>query len=97
MTFKEILDKASENSIQVWHLVAANEVACYMDDKELELNEEEFEQVSHFVYDWIINTDATPYEVVNALMDVIQNNDRYSFSEIYRDWDELTEEINDRF
>lgn len=97
MTFKEILDKASENNIQAWRLVAANEVACYMDDTDLELSEEEFEQVSHFVYDWIIHTDATPYEVVHALMEVIQNNDCYSFSEIYRDWDKLTEEVNDRF
>ncbi len=97
MNFKQTLEKAQENNIEAYRLVASSEVADYLENNEIEHTEEDFEQICAFVYDWIINTDANPYEVVNALVDVIQTDDYYKFSDIYKDWNELTKEVNKRF
>jgi hypothetical protein len=97
MNFKQTLEKAQENNIEAYRLVASAEVADYLENNEVEVSDDEFEQICAFVYDWIINTDANPYEVVNALVDIIQADDYYKFSDIYKDWNELTKEVNERF
>jgi hypothetical protein len=97
MNFKQTLEKAQENNIEAYRLVASAEVADYLENNEVEVSDDEFEQICAFVYDWIINTDANPYEVVNALVDIIQADDYYKFSDIYQDWNELTKEVNERF
>jgi hypothetical protein len=97
MNFKQTLEKAKENNIEAYRLVASSEVADYLENNEVEVSENEFEQISHFVYDWIIHTEATPYEVVNALVSIIQASDYYKFSDIYKDWNELTKKVNERF
>lgn len=97
MNFKQTLEKAKENKIEAYRLVASSEVADYLENNEIEYTEEDFEQICAFVYDWIIHTEATPYEVVNALVEIIQASDYYKFSDIYQDWNELTKEVNERF
>jgi hypothetical protein len=97
MNFKQTLEKANENNIEAYRLVASSEVADYLENNEVEVSDDEFEQICAFVYDWIINTDANPYEVVNVLVDVIQADDYYKFSDIYKDWNELTKKVNERF
>ena len=97
MNFKEMLNKANEANIAAYRLVAASEVADYLEANEIEVSDYEFEQICSFVYDWIINTEAQPYEVVNALISVILASDKYTFSEIGLYWNEITKEINDRF
>jgi hypothetical protein len=97
MNFKQTLEKANEAHIEAYRLVASSEVADYLENNEVEVSDDEFEQICAFVYDWIINTDANPYEVVNVLVDVIQADDYYKFSDIYKDWNELTKKVNERF
>lgn len=97
MNFKQTLEKAKENNIEAYRLVASSEVADYLENNEVEVSDDEFEQICAFVYDWIINTETAPYEVVNALVDVIQADDHYKFSDIYQDWSELVKEVNERF
>jgi hypothetical protein len=97
MNFKQTLEKANENNIEAYRLVASAEVADYLENNEVEVLDDEFEQICAFVYDWIINTEANPYEVVNALVDIIQADDYYKFSDIYKDWNELTKKVNERF
>lgn len=98
LTFKETLDKANEANIITWRLVAAREVAIYLENEEIfEVSDYEFEQICDFVYDWLINTDAQPYEVINALVRVVQASDKYTFSDIDRYWNEITKEVNDMF
>lgn len=97
MNFKQTLEKAKENNIEAYRLVASSEVADYLENNEIKHTEEDFEQICAFVYDWIIHTEATPYEVVNALVSIIQDSDYYKFSDIYKDWNELTKEVNERF
>lgn len=97
MNFKQTLEKAKENNIETYRLVASSEVADYLESNELEVSDYEFEQICNFVYDWIIHTDTNPYEVVNALVSIIQESDYYKFADIHCDWNELTKEVNERF
>jgi hypothetical protein len=97
MNFKQTLEKANEAHIEAYRLVASSEVADYLENNEVEVSDDEFEQICSFVYDWIINTEATPYEVVNALVSIIQESNYYKFSNIDKDWNELTKEVNERF
>lgn len=97
MNFKQTLEKAKENNIEAYRLVASSEVADYLEINEIEASDYEFEQISDFVYDWIIHTGATPYEVVDALVSVVQANDKYTFADIARYWNEITLEVNNRF
>ena len=97
MNFKELLNKANEANIAAYRLVAASEVDDYLEANEIEVSGYDFEQICSFVYDWIINTEAQPYEVVDALISVIQASDEYTFAEIGRYWNEITKEVNERF
>lgn len=97
MNFKEMLNKANEANIVAYRLVAATEVADYLENAEIEVSDYEFEQICSFVYDWIINTGAQPYEVVDILISVILASDKYTFADIGLYWNELTKEVNERF
>lgn len=97
MTFKQILDKARENYIPAWRLMVATEVDEFFSNNDYELTEEEFEQVSCFVYDWIIGCEARPYEVLERLYNVIIDDDYYKFSNIDYYWNDIVAEINRLF
>jgi hypothetical protein len=99
MTFKQILDKAKENNIPAWRLTVGTEVDSYLDNKEVKVDEDTFETICEFVYDWVISTEATPYEVVNNLMEAINENDQFELTSesISNNWQELTEIINRMF
>jgi hypothetical protein len=99
MTFKQILDKAKENNIPAWRLIVGTEVDSYLDNKEVKVDEDTFETICEFVYDWVIGTEATPYEVVNNLMGAINENDQFELTSesISNNWQELTEVINRMF
>lgn len=97
MTFKQIYEKAKENNITAWRLMVATEVAEFFENKEYTLIEEEFEEICCFVYDWVLSTEATPYEVVENLFIIINANRKYQFKHIGRYWNEITEEMNGMF
>lgn len=97
MNFKQTLEKANEANIAAYRLVAASEVDDYIDANEIKVSDYEFEQICSFVYDWIIHTEAQPYEVVDILISVILASDKYTFADIGLYWNEITKEINERF
>lgn len=99
MTFKQILDKARENCIPAWRLMVATEVDEYLTLNEIKVDEETFETLCCFVFDWVINTSATSYEITKKLIDLIQDSDYYKFDSenIQYYWDEITKEINQMF
>ena len=82
MSFKEILEHAEMQNIEAWKLLVASEVKYFFKEKEYSLTDEEFELVSHFVYDWIVECDVRPYEVLERLYEVVIEDDYYKFSNI---------------
>lgn len=97
MEYKSILEKSKEHKIEVWKLLVATEVEYFFNEQEYELSDEEFEQVSNFVYEWIIGCEARPYEVLERLYEVVTEDDYYKFSNIDYYWNDLIEEINRLF
>jgi hypothetical protein len=99
MTFKQVLDKAKENNILAYKLVVATEVDNYLDINDIQVSEDTYEAMCEFVYDWVLNTDASANEVVDNLVRAIENNDQFDFTvdSINDNWQELTDIINRMF
>lgn len=97
MTFKQVLKIAEEHNIQAFRLLVATEVKDYLDINEVNVSEDEFETICEFVYDWVLNTEAQPLEVVDNLVKAIQEDENITFSTIADYWSELTDTINRMF
>jgi hypothetical protein len=99
MTFKQVLDKAKENDIRAYKLLVATEVDNYLDIKDIQVSEDAYEAMCEFVYDWVLNTDASATEVVSNLVRAIEGNDQFNFTvnSINDNWQELTDIINRMF
>jgi hypothetical protein len=99
MTFKQVLSKAKENNILAYKLVVATEVDNYLDINDIQVSEDTYEAMCEFVYDWVLNTDASANEVVDNLVRAIENNDQFDFTvdSINDNWQELTDIINRMF
>jgi hypothetical protein len=99
MTFKQVLSKAKENNILAYKLVVATEVDNYLDINEIQVSEDVYEAICEFVYDWVLNTDASANEVVDNLVKAIEGNDQFDFTvySINDNWQELTDIINRMF
>lgn len=97
MTFKQVLKIAEEHNIQAFRLLVATEVKDYLDINEVNVSEDEFETICEFVYDWVLNTEAQPLEVVDNLVKAIQEDENITFSNIADYWSELTDTLNRMF
>ena len=70
-----------ENKIMLWELLVADEVSCIFSigdetditEDEVELSRKDAEIVCNYVYDWVMDTEATPnemcYNIKSALID----------------------------
>ena len=70
-----------ENKILLWELLVADEVSCtfsigdetVITEDSVELSREDAEIVCNYVYDWVMDTEATPnemcYNIKSALID----------------------------
>ena len=70
-----------ENKILLWELLVADEVSCIFSigdetvitEDSVELSREDAEIVCNYVYDWVMDTEATPnemcYNIKSALID----------------------------
>lgn len=99
MTFKQLLSKAKENNILAYRLVVATEVENYLDINGTQVSEDVYEAICEFVYDWVLNTEASATEVVDNLVRAIEENDQFEFTveSISDNWQELTDIINRMF
>lgn len=99
MTFKQVLSKAKENNILIYKLVVAAEVENYLDINDTHVSEDVYEALCEFVYDWVLNTEASATEVVDNLVRAIEGNDQFEFTvdSISDNWQELTDIINRMF
>ena len=95
--FKETLLKAKKNNIHAWRLLVATEVDEYFKNNEIEISESEFEEICYFIYDWVMSTEATPYEIIENLVKVVQRSDYYKFNDLQYYYEDITKEINEMF
>ena len=96
MNFKKSLETFNELDLQLYKVVVANEVDNYRLNFDIEIDDEHFEIICRYVYDWIMNTDAPIYEVVEYLIDGLRGR-YYTYTDITMDEDVVKEYINSRF
>ena len=97
MTFKQLLKVAEDNHIRAHRLLTGEEVENYLTAHGIQVSEDEFETICCFVYEWITQTVATPLEVIDNLVRVINSENSFTFSNINEYWDDLTDKINRMF
>jgi len=91
MTYQEILERAKRFDIPVWQLLAANEVNCQFED----LSSENFELLSDFVYDWIMDTDMPVDELCRLIKDCLEDK-VFTLDDIKNDPEFVRDELNER-
>lgn len=91
MTHKEILERAKRFGISAWQLLAANEVNCQFEG----LSDEEFELLSDFVYDWIIET-SMPVDELCSLIKSCLDVEVFTIEDIRNNYEFVREELNER-
>lgn len=96
MNFRETLNKFNEAGLYLYKVVAATEVDNYCVNNGIELDDTQFDIVSRYVYDWIIDTDCPAWKVVQYLMKGL-GDCYYTIDDIAVDEDIVREYINSRF
>ena len=91
MTYQEILERAKRFDIPAWQLLAANEVNCQFED----LSKEDFETLSDFVYDWIMDTDMPVDELCRLIKDCLED-EVFTLDDIRNDIEFVRDELNER-
>lgn len=71
MTFKQLLDTYKD--VPAYKLVVANEVDCFF--KEIVLNDDEFEYVCDYVYDYIMHSDISVNELCTIMRNAIEEEE----------------------
>lgn len=95
-TFTQYLELADKERIEAHKLLTAVAVRTQLDINEINLNEVEFESVCAFVYQWAINTKATPHEIAGWLIYVIEQSDIYTYRNMRYYESEIADEINNQ-
>lgn len=95
MFYKDQLQKAKENNINIWKTYIADEVDCVLDNSNLEATDNDFEECCKYVYNYCRYSQATPNEVANALVDVLLDQDLdFTFDDLEND--ELDQTVQER-
>lgn len=90
MSFMSNLKKVREMGISVWRLAVANEVDYFFSSK---YEEEQLEGICEFVYDWVMNTEASPKEVCEGL-DNLLADEEITIEQIMECDEAVTEALN---
>jgi len=97
MYYKEMLRNFDATGLSIYKVVVASEVDYYLGNR---LNEDQFETICDFVYDWIQSSEAKAEEVVIRIKNLIDDGDfsLEDFDELSYDRErELTYAINRMF
>ena len=91
MTYKETLERAKRFGISAWQLLAANEVDCQFEG----LSDEEFELLSDFVYDWLMDTSMSVDELCYLIKSCLDEK-VFTIEDIRTNYKFVKEKLNER-
>ena len=103
MNFREKLEEFKKSNLNLYELIVADEVDNYVfhneEGEEITLSHTEFEIICKFVYNWCIDSNATPGEICDAL-DILFRDDDYTIQDLVYDennprYESVVERIND--
>lgn len=93
--YKKRLRAFEATGLKLWEVVVADEVECYLNNHydEFYLEDEDFDKVCEFVYDWIMNSEAQANEVVRAFFNALRDGN-FELSDLYNDYDKVVSAVN---
>lgn len=69
--YKDNLKKFEETGLRVWEILCSKEVDVRLPS----LPDEQFEAVVEFVYDWVMNSDMMPADLMGLIATGLADND----------------------
>ena len=93
MSYMSDLKKVRADGISVWRLAVANEVDYWFSS---EYDEDQLEGICEYVYDWVMNTEASPKEVCEGLSNCLVNEE-ITIEEIINGDSNVEEKLNKQF
>lgn len=102
MSYLENLAKFKKAGFKVWEILCADEVNSIFtitektDVTKNELSAEDAETIIAFVYDWVMNTEATANELCYIIKDALSDGE-LTVSDFNDDYDKCRDYINNSF
>lgn len=102
MGYLDNLKKFDETGLKIWELLCADEVRSSFTITEKtnvkvgELSAKDAETIIGFVYDWVMNTEATAEEVCGVIQLALEEGE-LTISDFENDYDACTDYINSSF
>ena len=102
MNFREKLEKFKKSNLNLFELIVADEVDNYLFQNEegegVILSNNEFEIICKFVYNWYIDSNATPQEICDVL-DMLFRDGDYTIQDLVNDgnnprYESVVERVN---
>lgn len=102
MGYLDNLKKFDETGLKIWELLCADEVRSSFTITEKtnvkvgELSAKDAETIIGFVYDWVMNTEATAAELCEIIKSALEEGE-LTISDFENDYDACTDYINSSF
>lgn len=78
--YKKQLRDFEKLNIMLYEILVADELECLVDNLEQEINDKQFDMICDYAYSYCMNSEATPNEIVNAIIYAL-NNEKIKFGE----------------
>lgn len=96
MNYKDYLKFAEEKEFCPYKLVVAIEVNFFVEEFELEYDDDDFEKMCELVYEYYLDQDeyvATPSAIAYELKEILFEERLYDVKDIKLNWYDIKEEI----
>ena len=96
MNYKDYLKFAEEKEFCPYKLIVALEVNCYVEEFELEYDDDDFEKMCELVYEYFLEQDeeiSTPTAIAYELKEILFEDRLYNVKDIETYWCDIKEEI----
>lgn len=96
--YRKLIERLEEQDISIYRALCAYEVEALLEEYIGEDDDQLFDVVCDFVYDWYINSDASANDVVRWISEAIENGELLIKDFLdYDKWDEITDFLNEDY
>ena len=73
--YKNILEQFNKLNINLYRVLVADELDCLQDNLKREISDSEFDTICSYACCYCMNSQATPNEIVNAIIKALNENE----------------------
>lgn len=88
--YRTQLEKFNATGLKIWEIITATEVDSYA-----YFNDDDFEIVCDFVYDWILATEMSATELTNIIINCLKAKE-FTIKDIENNKEKVRDIINDK-